>query len=456
MSTISQVLANFAHGLQFKDIPEEVAAKIKLHLLDILGICFVSSKMEFTDVVIRAASELGNGQDSTVIGLGKKLPMVSAALVNGTLAHGIDFDDSHIGAVVHVSAPIVATGLVVGEAKRATGKGLLEALAVGMETSIRLGLITEGGFNVRGMHQTAMCTPFGACLTVGKLLQLPVEALVNALGVCGTMASGITQIENSWLKRINPGWAAHSGIIAAHLGNHGYVGPLEVFEGVHGHYRSHLGEDKKYDWRIITDDLGKKWETLDMAIKPYPCCHYTHAFIDCAKFLRENYGIKPQEIERIECKASPQIVPVVLEPKMEKIRPKNPYGAQFSTQYLVAAMFCKGVVNLDTVYFEPLDDPQILALAEKVAWVLDPETDFPKNFPGDVKVVLKDGRGFGKRQQYNRGGPRNPIPKEDIVKKFLDNACRVIGKSQAEEIVALVERLETIDDLGQLIQRCVY
>jgi 2-methylcitrate dehydratase PrpD len=454
MSTISQELASFAHDLDFKAIPKEVVEKIKLHLLDTLGIGLVSSKMDFAEVVYKTAAELGDGQDSTVVGLGKKLPMVSAALVNGTLAHGIDFDDTHIGAILHVSATIAAAGLTVGEAKGASGTQLIEALAVGMETSTRLGLAAEGGFNVRGMHQTGMCTPFGACLTTGKLLNLPKGALENSLGVCGTMASGILQIESSWLKRINPGWAAHSGIISASLGHHGFIGPREVFEGVHGFYKSHLGDERKFNWGLIRDDLGKKWETLNIAIKPYPACHYAHAFVDCAKFLRENHGIKAEDIEHIECKASKQIVSLVFEPKDRKVCPTNPYEAQFSTQYLVAAMLGKGYVNLDTVYFEPLDDPGILSLADKIAWVPDPESDFPANLPGEVRIVLKDGREFSKRERFNRGGPRNPMSKDEIVDKFMDNACRAIPSNQAQEIARLIDNLEECGDVGQLVNLC--
>ena len=245
-----------------------------------------------------------------------------------------------------------------------------------METSTRLGIVADGGFNDRGMHQTAMCTPFGACQTAGKLIKLSSDALKNALGVCGTMASGILPVESSWLKRINPGWAAHSGIISALLGHHGFIGPCEVFEGVHGLFRSHLGAEKELNWGLLKEDLGSMWEILNIAIKPYPSCHYTHAFLDCAKYLQKTYDIRPQDIESIECKTTERIVPAVFEPKDTKIQPSNPYGAQFSVQYLVAAMLCKGYVNLDTIYFERLDDPEVLSLAKKVEWVPDPESDY--------------------------------------------------------------------------------
>jgi 2-methylcitrate dehydratase PrpD len=454
MSTISENLAEFAHALSFELLPEPLVEKIKLHVLDSVGVGLASSTMDFALVVYQTATEMGSGNDSTVFGFGTKMPAVFAAFVNGTLAHGIDFDDTHIGAVLHVSAALSAAALAVGEAYKSSGRQLIESLAAGMEVAIRLGLVAKGGFNLRGMHQTGMCTPFGACLTAGKLLKLSKPAMENSLGVCGTMASGILQIESSWLKRINPGWAAHSGIISASLGHHGFIGPREVFEGVHGFYKSHLGDDREFNWGLIRDDLGKKWETLNIAIKPYPACHYAHAFVDCAKFLREDHGIKAEDIEHIECKASKQIVSLVFEPKDKKVCPTNPYEAQFSTQYLVAAMLGKGYVNLDTVYFEPLNDPGILSLADKIAWVPDPESDFPANLPGEVRIVLKDGRELSKRERFNRGGPRNPMSKDEIVDKFMDNACRAIPSGQAQEIARLIDNLEECGDVGQLVNLC--
>jgi len=450
MPTISEKIAAFADSLTFKAIPKNVVEKIKIHLLDTIGISFVSSKMDFGEVVHKTAKELGKGAESTVIGFGTKLPAFSAALVNGTLGHGIDFDDTHIGAVLHVSAAIDAAALAVAEASKASGKSLIESLAVGMETAIRLGLIAEAGFNLRGMHQTGMCTPFGACLTAGRLLKLPKEALENGLGVCGTMASGTTQIEKSWLKRMNPGWAAHSGVIAASLAKNGFVGPRQVFEGAHGLFPSHLGPERIFNWSLLTRALGSKWEILNIAIKPYPACHYTHAFVDCAQYLRETHAIEAKDIAKIECKASKGIVAMVLEPKKEKVQPLNPYMAQFSVQFLVAAMLVKGCVNLDTVYFEPLNDPKIVALAKKIEWSLDPDSDYPVNFPGEVRIVLKDGREFSRRERFNRGGPRNPLSKEEIVDKFMDNACRVISSAKAKKIAALIDRLEKVKDVSEL------
>jgi 2-methylcitrate dehydratase PrpD len=452
MSSISQQWAQYCESLKYDSLPKKVVEKIKIHLLDILGISLVSSKMKFAKTIYKTAMELGKGEESTVIGFGKKLPMASSGLVNGTLGHGVDFDDTHIGAVLHVSAAIGATALAVGEAKKVSGIELIEALAVGMELPIRLGMVSEGEFNKRGMHQTSMCVPFGACLTAGKLIKLSKKSLQNALGVCGTMASGILQIEDSWLKRINPGWASHSGIMSALLGKHGFNGPLKVFEGVHGLFRSHLGAERIFNWNLLTEDIGTRWEILNIAIKPYPCCHYTHAFIDCAKKLQKKHTIKAVDIECIECKATESIVPFVFEPREAKVKPKNDYGAQFSTQYLVAAMLCKGYVNLDTIYFEPLDDPEVLSLANRVKWVPDPDSDYPINFPGELKIILKDGREYSVRESFNRGGPRNPMTKNEIIDKFIDNANRVIKEKEAKYLATTIEEIENLEDVSQIFR----
>ncbi len=451
--TLSEEMVSFVEMLDFDRIPNEVIEKAKLHFLDTLGICLASSEHEFGKVVLDMASGLGDGEESTVIGFGKKLPVSSTAIVNGTLAHGLDFDDTHIEAIVHASAPITATALSVGELEKINGKGFLTALVAGLEVVCRMGMVAQGGFHDKGFHPTAICGTFAASLTAGKIMGYTPQAMVSAFGLCGSMAAGLLQIRESWLKRLHPGWAAHAGIVASRLGHHGFIGPRDILEGDFGLYRSHLGEGS-FDWDLLTGDLGKRWEMYNISIKPYPCCHFTHAFLDCAKYLKEKYLISPGEIERVECKITDRLVAGVFEPLKEKRRPKLEYDAQFSVPYLVSAMLVKDRVDLNTIYREPYNDPEVLALADKVYWLPDPESDYPKHFPGEVSISLRDGRSFDRREVINRGGPGNPMKSEEIEGKFLSNASRLIGKKEAESIVRLVQRLEEVDDIGFLVEKC--
>ncbi len=448
--SVSEKIVDFVDNLNYSQIPSDVIQKTKLHFLDTLGICLASSEFDFGSIVLKVAEGLGSGAESTAIGFGKKLPVASAALVNGTLAHGLDFDDTHIGAIVHASAPVAAAALAVGEAEKADGRKLLTALAAGLEIVTRMGLIAGGAFHDRGFHPTAICGTFAASLVTGKIMGYTRESMVSAFGLCGSMAAGLLQIRESWLKRMHPGWAAHAGIIASRLGHYGFIGPKDILEGSMGLYKSHLG-DLPIKWSLLLDDLGMRWEISNIAIKPYPCCHFTHAFIDCARFFKANMKVNPKDIEQIVCKIPERVVPVVFEPIEAKRRPKLAYDAQFSVPYLVGCMLVKGEVNLDTVYRQDYDDPEVLDLADKTTWLPDPDSDYPKHFTGEMKIVLKDGRTLERRENTNRGGPENPMTGEEIEEKFLNNAVRLIGSKEADNIVKQVRRLEDMQDICGLI-----
>jgi len=161
--------------------------------------------------------------------------------------------------------------------------------------------------------------------------------------------------------------------------------------------------------------------------------------------------VNPKDIEQIVCKIPERVVPVVFEPIEAKRRPKLAYDAQFSVPYLVGCMLVKGEVNLDTVYRQDYDDPEVLDLADKTTWLPDPDSDYPKHFTGEMKIVLKDGRTLERRENTNRGGPENPMTGEEIEEKFLNNAVRLIGSKEADNIVKQVRRLEDMQDICGLI-----
>jgi 2-methylcitrate dehydratase PrpD len=285
--TASEILAEFAAGLRPEHISAPVAAAAKRHLLDVLGVALASSPMPFARMALQTAAALGGQGDGSVIGFADRLPPVWSALVNGALAHGIDFDDTHEESVVHVSCSVAPAALAAAEMSGASGARFLTALVLGMETAVRLGLAAPGRFHDRGFHPTGVCGAFATTLVAGTLAGLPAAALADALGLSGSMASGLMEFltDGTWSKRIHSGWAAHSGLVAARLASTGFRGPRAVLDGRFGFYRSHLG-DEGWNAERVTADLGRRWHMMEIAIKPYPACHMTHAFIDCAASLR--------------------------------------------------------------------------------------------------------------------------------------------------------------------------
>ncbi|MGB3391545.1 MAG: MmgE/PrpD family protein [Pseudaminobacter sp.] len=448
--TIAQTLAQFATDLRYEDIPEELIALAKGHFLDTLGLALASSGTDFAAAALKAATELGHADEATALGSGRRLPAASAALVNGTLAHGLDFDDTHIGAIYHASAPAFAATLTVGESLDASGKDLLVSFIVALEIGCRLAMSGAGAFHDRGFHPTSQCGTFAAAAAACKLRGSSCDSTVSALGLCGSMASGILELRESWLKRLHPGWAAHAGIVAAALGSAGFRGPATVFEGPHGFYASHLGTIPTGANSPIAG-LGESWTSMGLALKPYPICHFVHSFVDAALVIRGQFDIA--EVERIDCPLTPRLQPIVGEPRELRIRPPTVYDALFSVPYAVALAFVKGRVDLAALYDEPLHDPELLDLAARTFCPDDPDSDYPAHFPGEVRVFLKDGRVISRREACSRGTPERRLAPLEIEEKFHRNAQRVLAPSRVSELAEMVWKIEQVDVRG-LVAAC--
>ena len=450
--TASEILAEFAAGLRPEHIPSPVAAAAKRHLLDVLGVALASSPMPFARMALQTAAALGGQGDGSVIGFADRLPPVWSALVNGALAHGIDYDDTHEESVVHVSCSVAPAALAAAEMSGASGARFLTALVLGMETAVRLGLAAPGRFHDRGFHPTGVCGAFATTLVAGTLAGLPAAALADALGLSGSMASGLMEFltDGTWSKRIHAGWAAHSGLVAARLASTGFRGPRAVLDGRFGFYRSHLG-DEGWNAERVTADLGRRWHMMEIAIKPYPACHMTHAFIDCAASLRREAGVTPGTIAAVECFIHPREMPIVCEPRASKLVPQSDYDAKFSLPYTVACMLVRGHVDLDDFTPEAIRDGAVLELARRVECTPDPHANYPHTFPGRLRLTLRDGRTLERDEPLNRGSAERPLSDEEVLAKFCRNAEPVIAPEQIERLAAAVQSVDTAPSIRPLV-----
>ena len=448
---MSRQLADFSLGLRRQDIPTAVRDKARAHLMDVLGVALASSTFDFGAAALTAARELGSGSEAHALGSGVSLPAASAALVNGTLAHGLDFDDTHIAAIYHASAPAMAAALAAGEAANASGADVLDAFVVGLEIGCRLAGAAPGEFHARGLHPTAMCGVFAATAAAARLRRADVTALTDAFGLAGSQSGGIMELTDGWLKRFHPGWAAHSGLVADALGRAGFKGPSAVFEGPRGLYAAHLGRVPQ-DERAPQVALGDRWHALGIAIKPYPCCHFLHGFVDAALVLRPD--VKIDDIERIELPIDDSLRAMVGEPRAEKERPTAVYQALFSVQWAVATALVKGRVDLACFHDDPLDDPLLQRLAALSVCVPDPQSDFPAHFPGEVRITLRDGRVLSHRVATSLGTPERPLPAADLEAKFMANAARALGPERAGQVLQAVLGLDSLPHIGDLLALC--
>lgn len=450
--TETERLARFAIELELTDVPSPVVEKAKGHFLDGLGIALASTGFDFAGPILSGITALsGDGGNARVLGAGNFLPPVNAALANGTLIHGLDFDDTHVTGIYHASAPALAAALAAGEEMDASGSSLLAAFIVGLEIGCRMAVGAEGGLHDKGFHPTALAGTFAAAFVSGRLFGMGQEAMVSAASIAGSQAAGLLETGGSWLKRLHPGWAAHAGYSAATLAKHGFQGANSTLEGKHGFYMAHLGRLPS-PALMPSAGLGETWQIEGIALKPYPCCHFIHGFVDSALYLRDQVDIS--EIVRIDCPLSARLTPLVGEPREARIRPRTSYEAMFSVPYTVALALAKGEVDLAAFHDLGVDDPQVLKLADITYVEEDPLSDFPQHFPGEVRLLLRDGRTIARRERTSRGTPEWPLCREDIEAKFMANATRVIPPERARSIAKAVWELDRFESARKLTELC--
>ncbi len=286
-STLSWHLASFCRQAAWTRMPDAVRERARLHVLDALGLALASHTQPYSAPSIDGIATAGGAGDCSVIGDRRRLAARDAALANGLLMHGLDYDDTHLASIVHPSVASLPAALAIGEQLDASWDDVLAAYAVGVESAIRIGLAVKGGFHHVGFHATGIVSHFSAALVAGKLLGLDEARLCAAQGIAASTASGVQVFleEGAWSKRMHPGWGALSGITAAHLARAGFVAPNRPYEGRFGLFETHL-HDTAVDADAMIAGLGARWHLPDTAIKPYPVCHFIHGCADAAVELQ--------------------------------------------------------------------------------------------------------------------------------------------------------------------------
>jgi 2-methylcitrate dehydratase PrpD len=446
----SQAIARYVRELDLANVPQAVVDKAKLVLLDTLGVALASSTMDFGRMVINVAQQLGGKPSSRLIGSRLKVAAANAVLANGTLAHGLDYDDTLEAAIVHTGCCAGMTALAVGEELGASGKAVLEAAIAATEVMCKIGLVAPGKFHARGFHPTALCSTFGAAAAASKLYGLDPAQWNDAFGLCGSQSSGIIEYlaDGTWTKRLHPGWSAHGGVIATLLAREGFRGPATVFEGQHGFYRA-FGGANEYPFEQL-NELGRLWEIPKLTFKSYPCGSISHPYMDCALTLRQKHAIKSDQVVEIVCRTAEGPVHRLWEPLEQKRRPPTPYAAKFSLPFSIAVMLIRGKAGLEEFSDAAIRDPEILGLASKVRYELDSTIDYPRHFSGHVKISLADGTMLEENQPYPRGGFESPLPPEEIEAKFRANARLALSEGQLDLIVKSVKTLEQLPSITAL------
>jgi len=442
--SISEQLADAVQNA--RNVPREMAEKL---LLDVAGLCVAARRTDYARASL-AGWEASGG--CTAIGHSRTLDAAGAAFVNGTAAHGEDFDDTFEGGPVHAGAVIVPAVLAIAERNKIEGRDALRGIAVGAEVMCRASLVAPKLIHKAGFHPTAVLGAMGAAAAAATALRFSKHQFVSALGIAGSMAAGIIEYlaEGAWTKRMHPGWAAQSGIRAADLARAGFVGPRAVFEGTHGLFHG-FARTADGDWDKLVGGFGERWVANSLAFKPYACGTMTQPYVDCARRLAQK-GVRAEEVVEMVCEAAEGTVHRLWEPLADKQRPPNAYFAKFSQPYCIAAGFVLGHAGLEAFTEERVRDGRLRSLAAKVRYEIDPDNPYPDEFTGHVRARLKDGRTLEERQGHLRGGRNEPLSRAEIEEKFRLN-CAYGGWSaaQAERFLAFARQaFDSRTDLSPL------
>jgi 2-methylcitrate dehydratase PrpD len=437
MDEYSRMLAKYVVNLRYEDLRLEVIEKAKMHLLDSLGNIFGAYEMPWSQMVIEVVKQVKGDPQATVMGVDGKYPAIMAALANGTMAHGIDADDSGARpSWAHPGSCVIPAAYAAAEAENVSGKQLITAIVAGYEVNCRVDSAVYPGLRDRGFHATGVVGTIGAAAAAGKVFGLNEEQMVNAFGLAGIQASGLDE----WLtsgdmsKRLHAGKAAMNGLLAVLLAQKGYTGPSTVFEGKYGLLATHAD---KYDLSRLTENFGTEYKILGCKFKPYACCHELCPPISLALKAQKEHGIKAEDIEKIRIGLNH----ITAENQLKVA--ETPLHAQNHAAVAVAIALVEGRVFMRE-FFDCYKDPRVIELGEKTEVYTDPEIDllFPSKIGTRLEIFTKDAH------YHMFEDDKQPVPPRFIKEKFRALASPLLSRENVER---MIDSINDLENLGKII-----
>lgn len=443
-------------NIRYEDLPTGVVDATKKQVLDLLGVTIGGFSKPGPKELREIVMDWGGKEESSIIGCSQKVPAPNAAHVNATMAHALDYDDVHETAIVHSGVVIIPTCLALAEQNtNIGGRELIASIAVGVDMMCRLALATTPGTRplVTGWHLTTLFGFLGAAGTAARIIGLNEDGIVNAIGIAYHQCGGNGQcvIDGALTKRMGPGFAVKGGIAAALLAQKGVTGAKNSLEGEMGLYNLyHRGH---YDPQALTKDLGKIFEGVHVAIKPYPCCRGIHPAIDATLALVKEHNIEAEDVEGIRLSVSEGHYHLLCEPEDAKLKPRNPVDAQFSIPWGVATAIARRQVTLEDFTETAIKNKDILNLTGRMDIQQDPALNRPvKIEPTKVEIMVKKGDVYSKEVADPLGSLERPMSFDDCAGKFRDCAEQ-LGDEKIDRAIALIGQLEKVKDIGEIISQ---
>ncbi|MFC1967617.1 MmgE/PrpD family protein [Chloroflexota bacterium] len=446
---------------RFEDLPPEAIEATKNDILDTLGVGIAGTTAAAAKEVLELGREWGGKPESTIVSFGDKMPSYMAAFINGTMAHGLDFDDNHDKATLHVGPAVVSAAMAIAErVGNIDGKTFSTAVALGADLIIRMGLATKRPLHEGGFMFTPLYGYFGAAAASGKILGLDQGQMVNAFGIAYAQAAGNMQVnvdnEHALTKRLSVGFASKGGVMSALLAQKGLTGAQHSMEGRFGLFN--LYQRGEYDRSILLKDLGKVFEIASISFKPYSCCRQIHAFADAARQLKRDYEINPDNIQSITVYINETAGKALCEPLDLRRAPQEEVFAQFSLPYNVGVALARGKVVINDFTIEAMKDPDVLAITRKITPKVDPALSNRKNLSPEtaVEILMKDGTVLKSKSTVTpKGHPDNPMSWAELGEKFMDcvsHSAEPLSKGNVEKAIDLCAHLENVSDVSQIVR----
>ena len=435
---VTRTLARYLVGARYEDLPASVRHEAARALLNWLGCAVGSSRHETVECALAAVQPFSGAPQAAVLGRSERLDILHAALVNGISSHVLDFDDTHARAI-HPSAPVLPALIAYAEWRPITGKDLIHAFVLGVEAEERIGLSVFPEHYAIGWHITGTAGVFGAAAAVGRLLGLDERQMCWALGTAATQAAGLREMFGTMCKSLHPGRAAQNGLMAALLAAKNFTSSEQAIEAPRGF--GHV-TSTRFDPKVITEDLGRRYELLSNMYKPYACGLVVHAAIDgCIELTRE-HGITPEQIERVDLTVSPLVLELT-----GKRSPRSGLEGKFSVYHAAAVGIIHGAAGEAQFSDEVVRDPQVIALRDRVFATEDGGIGRTE---ARVSIRLRDGRRLDRHVAHALGTLEQPMSDADLEAKFRGLVTGILPERRVAELIAACWSLESLEDAGQI------
>lgn len=445
-ASVSERLCSYALGVDGAALPLAACERVGRLFLDYLAVALGGHRVaDSTGTFVRGATDLARGAagSATVIGERTLYPPQYAALLNGALAHSMDYDDNHWTAM-HPGAPIFSAALALAEDSGATGADFLAAVVAGYDIAIKLAKAHGTSVIHRGFHATATTGLFACTLAGARVLGMPFEQAVNAVGLNISQAAGAMQFlsNGAWDKRVHTGLAAHNAILALFLARQGYRGSSEPIEGKYGYFALYANDPG--DPMRALEGLGKDFEAMNTAVKPYPCCRCSHAAMDAVLALVADNGIASADVDSMEIEISEHGFRFVADPPTARREPANIVDAQFSL-FFAAAACTTGSYTWDS--YNLIDAPMIRGLMGRITVTASKTIE---QYGARVTLATRDGRRLFRHVALPKGEPEVPLSAEECERKFREWADPAIGAERGSRVIEMAGRLDRLPDMRGL------